>query len=165
MSVPLARSFNHLKVTAPPSTIQRVQVALPKPAADGRVCFYGYAVSTEWLIDFATTHWSNAHWGGIEKYDDVAKATAAIHLLTAYVGIKSLTYECAFKDHTAPLDVVAIPGRPGEVRLRILSNFSNEVSSFKRRPSQEQVDRLSQIMGKQPRWWVDYDDPRSYEYD
>ena len=37
-----------------------------------------------------------------------------------------------------------------------------ERSSWQSRPNQAQVDLLSEMMGgKQPRWWIDYDDPRS----
>ncbi|KAI9452393.1 hypothetical protein F5148DRAFT_1152219 [Russula earlei] len=43
--------------------------------------------------------------------------------------------------------------------------LNNEGPSYRRCPSQEQLDQLVQIMGRQPRWWVDYDDPRSYEYE
>ena len=78
--------------------------------------------------------------------------------------IKNLELESALMDHTAtPKNAVTIPGhRPGEIRVPIVSIFSDERFSFKRRPSQEKVDRLSEIIGKQPRWWVDYEDPRSY---
>ncbi|KAF8805497.1 hypothetical protein BYT27DRAFT_7258162 [Phlegmacium glaucopus] len=54
----------------------------------GRVCFYGYDVSIDWLIDYP-----NKHWEGIEKYDDAAKFGAAMHLLRAHSGIKRLAYE------------------------------------------------------------------------
>jgi hypothetical protein len=127
---------------------------------NGRVCFYGFDVTTEWLINYARTHWKDA-----ERYDDLARVSSAIKLLRAHSRIKSLVYESALVDHTTPPDTVLIPGhRFGELRVPLLSIFSNEKSSYKKRPSQVEVDRLSQIMGgKQPRWWVDYEDPWSYE--
>jgi len=146
------------QLNAAPST--KIQVALPNLNTNGRVCFYGYGVATEWLIDYA-----NKHWKGIEEYDDLAKASAGLHLLRAHSGIKRLSLESAVKDPKAPIDTVTIPGRIGETRVPLVSIFSNEVSSFPRRPSQAKIDRLSEILGgKQPRWWVDYEDPESYGY-
>ena len=87
----------------------------------------------------------------------------AMELLRRDSGIKHLGLTAALNDHTTPSNVVTIPGsRPGEVRVPIVAIFSDERPSFRRRPSQEQVDRLSEIIGKPPRWWLDYDDPETY---
>ena len=107
-------------------------------------------------------HW---RWGSIdsEHFDDLSRASAALKLLRVHSGIKRLAVESALKDDAAPPDTVTIPDNlPGENRVPLISIFSDEGSSLRRRPTQEQVDRLSQIMGKQPRWWIDYEDPRSY---
>jgi hypothetical protein len=116
----------------------------------------------EWLVDYATRNWRVESWDPIDspRYDDISKASAAMVLLKFHTGIKHLGIESAIKDHEAPSDTVTVPGRPGEVP--IISIFTDEGPSYKRRPSQEQVDRLSRILGKQPRWWVDYEDPRFY---
>ena len=115
----------------------------------------------EWLIDYATRNWL---WDPNDPdYDDLSKISGALTVLSFQTGIKRLLLESAFKDQSAPSNAATIPGyKPGEVRVPVLSIFSDEVSSFRRRPSQEQVDRLSEIMGKQPRWWIDYQDPRTY---
>jgi hypothetical protein len=138
-----------------------MRLALPTHLEpNGRICFYGYAVSTEWLIEFARKHWNDA-----DQYDDLAKGSAAIKLLRRKSRIKSLTFESALVDNTVPTETILRQGhRPGECMVPLISIFSDRRSSFKRRPSQVDVDQLSQIMGgKQPRWWVDYEDPRSYE--
>ena len=100
-----------------------------------------------------------------DAIDDLFKASGAMKLLRFHSGIKRLAFELALRDHTAPSDAVTIPGhRLGEIRVPLISNFSDEGPSFKRRPSQEQIDRLSEIIGKQLRWWLDYEDPRTYGY-
>jgi hypothetical protein len=142
------------KVTAPP----RIQIALPNPAKDGRVCFYGYDVSMEYLIDYATTHWC---WDHMDK-GDLSKISGGVKLLGFHSGIKQLKLESGIKDRAAPANTATIPGRPGEVRVTVMSIFSDEGPSYRTRPTQEQVDRLSGILGKQPRWWLDYEDPRYY---
>jgi len=135
-------------------------VALPKTAADGRISFYGYDITAEWVLNYAETHYKIA-----KEQDKLAKASIGAQLLKIHTGIKSLHFESALVDPTAPPGAVTIPGgRPGEPRVRVLSVFSDEDASYEGRPSQEQVDRLSQILGKQPRWWVDYDDPQSYRW-
>ena len=139
----------------------KVPIALPKRSADGRVLFYGYDVGTEWYIEYTNTHRKE-----LKDFDDLAKISAGIQLLRAHTCIKGLRFESALNDPAAPTGTVTIPGsRPGEPRVPVLSIFSNEGPSYKRRPSQEQVARLVQIMGRHPRWWLDYDDPRSYEYE
>jgi hypothetical protein len=144
-----------MKITPP----TKIKIALPNLDAN-RVCFYGYDVGMDWLVVYATKH---MRWDSIDlPYDDFSKASAAMGLLRIHSGIKHLGIESAIKDHTAPSDTVTVPGRPGVVRVPIVSIFTDEGPSYNRRPSQEQVDRLSQILGKQPRWWVDYNDPRSY---
>lgn len=128
---------------------------------DGRICFYGYDVSIEWLADYSDKHWPYAD---DECFDILSKASEAMEVLRGHSGIKRLALESALVDPAAPSNTVTIPGYlPGEIRVPILSIFSDERSSFKKRPSHERVDRLSAIMGKQPRWWVDYEDPRTYE--
>lgn len=144
------------KVTSP----QKIQIALPNLTTDGRVCYYGYDVEVEWLANYATKHW---RWGPLECYDIMSRASGAIQLLRRHSGIKRLSFESALRDPSAPSNTVTISGyRPGEIRVPLISIFSDEGPSFRKRPSQEQVDRLSEIMGKQPRWWIDYDDPRTY---
>jgi hypothetical protein len=150
------------KVTAPPPS-RKFQIELPELSTDGRVCFYGYDVEMEWLIDYATKHWC---WDPLDTssgYDDLSKITGGLKLLGFHSGIKRLQLESVLKDQAAPSNVATIPGyRPGEIRVPLISIFSDEGPSFRRRPSQEQVDRLSELMGKQPRWWIDYADPRTY---
>lgn len=150
--------INILKQVTPASST-KMNLALPNYKTNGCICFYGFDVTTGWLINYARTHWEDA-----EQYNDLAQVSTAIKFLRAHSRIKSLVYESALAN-TAPVGTILIPGhRPGEQMVPILSIFSNEESEFKRRPSQVEVDRLSQIMGgKQPRWWIDYEDPRSYE--
>ena len=146
--------LDHLNLlNAEPALPRRIQVALPDLNTNGRVCFYGYEISREWLIDYTSEHLESP-----EEYDDLAKVSVAIYLLKVNSGIKGLEYESALPDPKA-----ATAASYQGTTVRLLSIFSNEVSSFPRRPSQEKVDRLSEILGgKQPKWWVDAEDPRSY---
>ena len=102
--------------------------------------------------------------GVVSPIGVICKMDGGLKLLRMHSGINRLEVETALKDDRTPLNAELILGsRPGEMRHTvIMSIFSIEGPSFKRRPSQEQVDRLLEILGKQPRWWVDSDDPASY---
>ena len=140
---------------APP---RRIQVALPDLNPDGRVGFYGYEISREWLIDY-----SNKHLEGAEKYDSHAKVSSALFLLRDHSDIKNLEYELALPDPNPATGTPTMAGYQGPM-VRLLSIFSNEASSFPKRPRQEKVDRLSEILGgKQPKWWVDAHPPSYYD--
>ena len=70
----------------------------------------------EWVLNYAETHYGKA-----KEQDKLAKASIGAQLLTTHTGIKSLHFESALVDPTAPLGIVTIPGgRPGELRVRIL---------------------------------------------
>ena len=150
-----------LKVTRPP----KIQIALPNlaTARDGRVSFYGYDVSVEWLVAYSTANWL-WEWGPLDRnVDDLSRATAAMKLLRMNTRIAGLRFESALKE--PGVDAVTTPGSkglPGDVRVPLISIFSDERPSYRKRPSQEQVDLLSEIIGKQPRWWADYEDPETY---
>jgi hypothetical protein len=129
-------STDVLKVTALP----KIQIALPNPATDGRICFYGYDIETKWLIDYAITHWC---WGPIDSgYDNLSKISGGLKLLSFHTGIKDLEWESALKDHTTPSNVVTRTS--GEARVPIVSIFSDEGPSFKRRPGRPIVGNSGQ---------------------
>ena len=172
MSESLSKSFSNLKVirsrlliglatnilkkvTAPP----KFQVAFPN-RRDGRICYYGYDVCRKWLIEYATAHWC---WGPLDSgcYDDASKASGAIKILRTRSGI-DLNFQTALTDPS--INAVTIPGhRLGEVMVPIISIFSDSDGlSLRKWPTQAQVDRLSEILGKQPRWCADYEDRRMY---
>jgi hypothetical protein len=146
------------KVTAPP----QIQVALPNLSTDGRACFYGYDVGIDWLIEYGAANWI---WTPVEKVfsNDISMASGAMKLLRLYSGIKHLKFKSALKDHTVPSDAVTVPGHRGigDHQVPLISIFNDRGSSFRNRPSQQQVDRLSEILGKQPRWWVNYENPKT----
>jgi hypothetical protein len=114
----------------------------------------------EWLVDYAKLHWNDA-----DRYDDLTKASTAIKFLRSKSHINTLQFESALVDRTVPAGTALTPGhRRGEPMVPLIAICSDEKPSYKKRPSQAEVDLLSQMMGgKQPRWWVDYEDPRSYE--
>ena len=136
-----------------------MQVTRPSHChTNGRIYFYGYDITLDWLVDYTKTHWKD-HAGK----DRLALMGVAIQFLKTHTGIHTLTYRSALVDSTAPTNRSIDGHRPGERMVPILSICTSERSSYKKRPSQAQVDALSRIMnGRQPRWWIDYELPSSY---
>jgi hypothetical protein len=60
---------------------------------NGHICFYGFDVLTEWLVDYARKNWEDA-----EQYDNPFKAAAMMDLLRVQTGIKGLLFESALVD-------------------------------------------------------------------
>ena len=105
--------------------------------------------------------YSRQTWGdGVDEYEDSAKVANAVRALRLRTGIKYMKLESGLVDPTMPADTITLPGFR---EVPLLSIFSNESWSYQSRPSQAQIDDLSQILGKQPRWWIDYEDPRWYQ--
>ena len=117
---------------------------------DGRVCFYGYAANQDWLVNYAQTFLND--FSG--QYDSASLIASAVEILRAQTGIAKLSPETALADPAYPNDPVIVSD--GDLETPILSMFTNQPASYKRRPSQQQIDHLSRILGRKPRWWIDY---------
>lgn len=79
------------KVTAPPST--KIPIALPKNVADGRILFYGYDITSEWVLNYAETHYKKA-----KEQGKLAQASIGAQLLKICTGINGLHFESALVD-------------------------------------------------------------------
>jgi hypothetical protein len=47
----------------------------------------------------------------------------------------------------------------GDPMVPILTICTTQSRSHHKRPKQSQVEKLSEFVGKQPKWWVDFEDP------
>jgi hypothetical protein len=111
------------EAVAPPPKKERIHMELSNPTTDGRISFYGYDIKKKWLIDYATTHWC---WGPMDN-SVLTKMSAGLKLLRMHSSIDGLQCETALKDDKTPSDAEIILGhRPGQMRLPIISIFSNE---------------------------------------
>ncbi|KAF8805221.1 hypothetical protein BYT27DRAFT_7169384 [Phlegmacium glaucopus] len=158
----MSQSFGKLTVTpAAPTKMQLAYPTLSDVHTDpkGRICFYGYDISQDWLINYAKTHIRNH----ARVHYDWALTSKAVDVLIAQTRIRTLDMETALVNPTAPGDTIIPGSRPEEPMVPILAICSNDPESYQRRPSQAQVDQLSHILGRQPRWWIDYELPSSYQ--
>ncbi|KIJ93317.1 hypothetical protein K443DRAFT_402849 [Laccaria amethystina LaAM-08-1] len=120
-----------------------MELALPNWPARGRIMFYGFRTTENWLIDYAITH----------------RATHGIHRQT---GIYQLRLKTVLPENTpvppAPQENRRIGPLP-EAGPPIVAVCSTIGSSFHKRPSQAQVDHLKKILGGgEPKWWINDSD-------
>ena len=110
----------------------------------------------DWLAEYGTTYMGHR---GLDRW---ALMSVTVQLLEEHTGIHNLNYESALVDEATPKDRILDGHRPGEPMVPILALFSYRRSPNKKKPTQAQVDNLTRIMGRQPRWWIDYELPSSY---
>ncbi|KIM44238.1 hypothetical protein M413DRAFT_25675 [Hebeloma cylindrosporum] len=123
----------------------------------GRICFYGYDVSLDWLVEYAISNIKNND----EVDDAAALQTTAARIMRLRTRTKTLGMESALLNPRVP-DDTALEYSEGVRMVRIISICTTESESYHKRPTQAQADKLSEIIGKQPRWWIDFESPSTY---
>ncbi|KAF8875050.1 hypothetical protein BD779DRAFT_1804741 [Infundibulicybe gibba] len=80
-------------------------------------------------------------------------------------GLRKLEYEGVVVDGDTPPNAVILESeRPHGVKYHmILSICEWDKRSWRKRPTLEQVEMISKIMGSQPRWWIDIELPIYYQ--
>ncbi|KAI0054204.1 hypothetical protein BV25DRAFT_1833731 [Artomyces pyxidatus] len=116
---------------------------------------FGICVSEDWLVQYAKSFVSEEV---AASKPELSLMIGAIEVLKLETGIKRLTMYSARFDETVPSDTWAYGG----VSIPIIGICTDLRYSYKHRPSQEQVDKLAQIMDKEPRWWTDLFNPEHY---
>ena len=104
--------------------------------------------------------YSRQVWGEEYEKEDGVRINNGVRALRSRTGIKRLELESGLIEPTVAAGTIIIKGsRVDESMVPLLAIFSSEQELYQRQPSQAQLDELSQILGKQPRWWIDYEDP------
>ncbi|KAI0059551.1 hypothetical protein BV25DRAFT_1051532 [Artomyces pyxidatus] len=153
---------NSLQAPQPPAPLTRTILLPISPiSTEDTECltsFYGYAVTDEWLLDYAIRHEHlRQHQPGVPLRSTYASLMSfGMDLLRRRTGISTLTWEWARPQDGMPSD--AVVGEDDEVV--VLSVVSAEMRLTDRRPTRAQIDKLQAIMGnKKPMWWTSYDSP------
>ena len=102
----------------------------PQLRADGRVYLYGFDVTPDWLVNY-----SKASWKDHTLFHVTEQMSVGLQTLKRSTNIKTLVPALALVDNAAPPDAAVEGHRRGEPMVPILSIYSNEQSSYHRRPS------------------------------
>ena len=151
MSNTLAQSFQNLNLRndrnkgAPP-----IPLTIPQRMTYGRRMYFGIETTEEWLVEYATKC------GYIppfpSKYDSVGQALV---LLEANSGIRIIPQSAFAQSTPIPPPITKVTYPLKEAEAIIVAICSDSPRSFAKRPSQERVDVLKQIMGREAMWWVE----------
>ncbi|KDQ59541.1 hypothetical protein JAAARDRAFT_205575 [Jaapia argillacea MUCL 33604] len=122
-------------------------LALPMP--DDRLQVYGFCVPMPWLAAFAIKYLLTP--GTADDLDEIQLVRYALSRIRTRTGVKTLTLERGLVDDASPLDDI----EPEENIIPVLAVCTNEAHSYNRRPSQMQMELLSKILERSPRWWIE----------
>ncbi|KAG2066913.1 hypothetical protein BDR04DRAFT_1159692 [Suillus decipiens] len=110
---------------------------------------YGFPVSPKWLCETAASLLA-------EIEPDVPAEENAyvnhIYSFRSYFGISSIG---TASEILLPGQIVAAECMEGKL-VTVLYIFSDEPRNYRQRPTQEQFDKITKFMGREPQWWVDF---------
>jgi hypothetical protein len=133
-----------------------MDLQVPNWDTPGRRLFYGFNFREEWLLNYTTTHWKE-HLGNrdIDEYNRGALAACAVWMIQNASAFQHLLLQKGVPDERAKAENTFLSRVKPESVVPLLAMCSSRRSSFKRRPTQAQFDRLVKIVGKEPQWWVE----------
>lgn len=133
-----------------------MELTIPHYETMGRIMFYGFKTTEDWLIDYAITH--RATYGIRVTEFGILNLQNALYILQRQTGINQLRLKSVLPENTPippPLEGNRRIGPLPEPGLPIVAVCSSRSTSFHKRPSQAQVDHLKQILGgEEPKWWI-----------
>jgi hypothetical protein len=143
MSNTLAQSFQNLSLNNP------IPLTIPQINTYGRPMYFGIETTEEWLIEYATK-------GGFDPDDPPSTfeyLKEALRMLQANTGLRLIPKSAFARNQPIPPRNTKVT-YPLKCGANVVAICSNGPTSLARRPSQARVDRLTQIMGGEPMWWV-----------
>ncbi|KAH7917222.1 hypothetical protein BV22DRAFT_1200329 [Leucogyrophana mollusca] len=145
MSENIYQSFSALKISDQPSSSSlqrkdpdRKAVIPPRPEREhpNRMLWFGYCVEYSWIEDYAHRQTNGNYYH-------------PVLWLRRHIGVPILAFALAFdpEDGSVPPEL-----KSGTGKVTIIG-LIDDVEHF-RAPLQSQLDRLTELIGRPPRWWV-----------
>jgi hypothetical protein len=136
---------------------QRLNLTLPDPQRYRQM--YGYCVSEKWLHETALDFLKTLH---PELRPCEARSNAYTNPSYSFkkkFGISSLGSGAAFPPpgQVVPAECMC------EGYVYVLHICTDQPSNYRWRPTQKRVDKLSKLVGREPRWGVDHLPTRFYK--
>ncbi|KAG2353670.1 hypothetical protein BDR07DRAFT_1614786 [Suillus spraguei] len=126
-----------------PSEQQPISITLPPPKRNRQV--YGFPVSFEWLWETAASLLAE-----IEPDEENVYGNP-IYGFRTYFGISSIGTASAI---LLPGQIVPAECMDGKF-VTVLYIFNEQPHNYRYRPTQEQVDEITEFVGREPQWWLD----------
>jgi hypothetical protein len=125
------------------------QLEFSYPSRHRHTQFYGFWINQQWLVDLGkNVQYPEDH---LDPPNDDDYFLRGFEHISWAVRIDPLTVQLCLqpKKDGAPPEYVDADGE-----VFVLSVFSDEEADYPARPAQEQVDYLTKVLGRKPRWWV-----------
>jgi hypothetical protein len=129
---------------------QRLNLTLPAPRRYRQM--YGYCVSEKWLHETVLDFLATLH---PELHPREARSNAysnACYNFKKKFGISSLGTGASFLPPGQVIPAECMCDR----YVYVFYICTDQPSNYRWRPTQKQVDELSKLVGREPKWWVDH---------
>ncbi|KDR79361.1 hypothetical protein GALMADRAFT_208756 [Galerina marginata CBS 339.88] len=125
------------------------------PARKDRLQFYGFYINEDRLMEYASSHcgkklniWSTMVW--------------FLFHVRAIAQYENIDFQVVYGDEDPPSDATVREGSTGTPYFMIFSLCAWEVEGWPSRPTLEEIKRISDIIGTEPRWFTDIKSPEDY---
>ncbi|KAF9459182.1 hypothetical protein BDZ94DRAFT_1312640 [Collybia nuda] len=134
-----------------------MDLPVPNWVTPKRVLYYGFNITESWLLKYTETHW-NQYFSDtdIEEFDDTDRVFYGMWIIQQTSGFSRVTLRSARpNDGAIAEDTFVLDTKPERI-VPVLSMCSTLKRSYYNRPTKEQFDRLVEIVGKEPEWWIQH---------
>ncbi|KAF9459181.1 hypothetical protein BDZ94DRAFT_1057067 [Collybia nuda] len=133
-----------------------MDLPVPNWITPKRVLYYGFNITENWLLKFTETHWEEHFCGDIEESDDADRMVCGLWIIRRASGFRRIALKSARPNDRAIAEDTFVMNAEPEIIVPILSMCSTLERSYYKRPTKEQFDRLVEIIGKEPEWWIQH---------
>ncbi|KAF8875047.1 hypothetical protein BD779DRAFT_1476251 [Infundibulicybe gibba] len=159
----LVKTANTQDPQATPPRISTHPPVPPEKYADHRL-FYGFYCDEQWLVEYRRRNFT------LDESKSTSMKTLAsmrwfINHLRHKTGLHKLEYHGVVVDGDTPPNAVILESeRPRGLKYHMIISICEwDKRSWRKRPTLEQVEAISKIVGSQPRWWIDIESPTFYQ--
>lgn len=136
-----------------------IELRVPNWYTPKRALFYAFNITQEWLLEYTDSHWAEyiPHLP-IEKYGNsiMTRVACGVWILQQATGFPHLALKSGAPNERAIAENTFAEDTGEERIVPLLSMCSSRRRSYDNRPTRAQFDRLVQIVGKEPEWWVQH---------
>lgn len=165
MAESLQRPFDNLSLRPPPqqSSHRRpsndparlIELTIPQINTYGRRMYYGFEINKEWVASYSQRECRKRGYSPGSPPAILFDLTVSLRILLEDTGIRKILIKTVYGQGElilppdAPISWPLPPSGP-----QIFAICSSRSAWFEKRPTQAQVDKMKQIIGKEPKWWV-----------
>ncbi|KAF9459175.1 hypothetical protein BDZ94DRAFT_1268964 [Collybia nuda] len=134
-----------------------MDLPVPNWITPKRVLYYGFNITESWLLKYTETHWKeNYPTCDIKESNRLYRVFAGLCMIRRASGFRRIALKSARPNDRAIAEDTFVMNAEPERIVPVLSMCSTFERSYYNRPTKEQFDRLVEIVGKEPEWWIQH---------